>query len=144
MNFFNNQLMKNEAQARLFSVGVWRDFKYKRYEDHEAAIHSKLYDLVEDAINEKENPKALIEDFLAAPYSGGDTVDEMVNFLCNSHHMIHAFGTLKENWNNLDENAPEDSLLYATSDVDGQKAFGIYLETTLRNYLESLSQIYHG
>lgn len=142
MNFFHNQLMKTEAQTRLFTVG---QSKYKNFENHKAAIFGNVYDLIEDAIKEGENPKALIEDFLEIPYSAGDTIDEMVNFLCETHFMVHAFGILKENWDQLDESAPNDSLIYsAFSEVDEQKALAIYLERTLRDYLETLSQIYHG
>jgi hypothetical protein len=155
MNFFHNQIIKNHAQARLFGVADDRTAypakdprahveKYKRYVDHEVALHDRIYHLVEDAFDENENPKALIEDFLGVPYSGGDTTEEIANFLCNTHHMVHALGILKENWNYLDESAPADSLVYASSEIDETIAFGIYLETSFRNYLETLSQIYHG
>lgn len=155
MSFWHNQIIKNHAQARLFGVHdpkTWyhhkdprsRIEKYKRYEDHLAAIVEKIGYLVDDALEENENPKALIEDFLGVPYNGGDTTEEIADFLCNTHHMVYALGILKDNWNNVDPSVPADSLVYATSEIDETYAFGIYLETTFRNYLETLSQIYHG
>jgi hypothetical protein len=139
--YFNNQIYKNEMQAHLFGVG---EVDLKSFEEHEVEIQNQLYYLVQYALEEKEDPIALIEDFLHVQYTGGDTINEFVTFLCNTHFMVHAFDILKENWNNLDESVPGDSLLYANAELNEQKGFSIYLDRTLRSYLESLSQIYHG
>lgn len=155
MNFWHNQIIKNHAQARLFGVDdpktgyPYKDprsriEKFKCYEDHQAALIERIGYLIDDAFDENENPKALIEDFLGVPYSGGDTTEEIADFLCNTHHMVHALGILKDNWNNFDPSVSADSLVHATSEIDATYSFGIYFETTLRNYLETLSQIYHG
>ena len=140
MIFFNNQLMKNQQQLRLFLVSNPKPLK--RFEDHEAALQIQLHELVERAIEQKEDPVALIEEYLQVNYNGGDRPEDIANYLVNSPQMVHAMHTLKDNWDQLDETLPEDSLMYGGTTRD--EAVQAFSEITLRNYLETLSTIYNG
>tara|TARA_R110002072_G_scaffold105515_4_gene230679 strand:- start:826 stop:1248 length:423 start_codon:yes stop_codon:yes gene_type:complete len=140
MIFYNNQLMKNHMQLRLYLVS--NPTPFKRFEDHEAALQIQLHELVEKAIKDKEDPVALMEEYLQTNYNGGDTVEDMANYLANTPQMVHALHTLKDNWDQMDETLPEDSLMYGgTTRNEAVQAFS---EITLRNYLEALTGIYNG
>ena len=136
MIYFNNQLMPNDTSAKLFLVTNTKPFE--RYEDHEAALYTKLHHLVEHAFAKGENPIALIEDYLELVYTEGKSVAEIADFLANTDKMQLALWTLKESWDKLDETAPQDSLLYG-SGLDKEEAIQIYSEITLRTYLEALA-----
>ena len=140
MIFYNNQLMKNQQQLRLYLVSNPKPFK--RFEDHEAALQIQLHEMVERAIREKEDPIALIEEYLETTYNSGETVEDIANFLANTPQMVHAMHTLKDNWDQLDETLPEDSLMYGGTTRD--EAVQAFSEITLRNYLETLSTVYNG
>lgn len=140
MIFFNNQLMKNENQLRLFMVN--NPVPFTRYEDHVAGIYLQLFDLVEAAIEEKENPIALIEEYLGVSYNMDNSIIEITSFLFHTGEMTSALHELKENWQGLDETLPEDSLMFGG--VSQQEARGVYTETTLRTYLEALMQQNNG
>ncbi len=135
--------MKTEAQLRVYLVS--NPVPFKRYEDHEAALQIQLYDLIERAIEEKENPVALIEDYLGITYTGGDNIDDIATFLLATDQMNYAMNDLKDNWHHLDESQAADSLLYSTG-IERKDAVRIYSEITLRNYLENLATLYtqHG
>lgn len=140
MIFYNNQLMKNQQQLRLYLVSNPKTFKV--FEDHEAAIQIQLHELVARSIKEKESPIALIEEYLQTSYNGGDTVEDIANFLVNTPQMVHALHNLRDNWEQMDETLPEDSLMYGgTSREEAVQAFS---EITLRNYLEALTGVYNG
>jgi hypothetical protein len=139
MIFFNNQLMKSQDQLRLYLVS--NPTPFKRFEDHEAAIQLQLYELIEQAIADKENPIGLIEDNLKITYMEGESVEEIANFLVNTDQMLHAMHNLKDNWHHMDESVPSDSLLYG-SGITRETAVSIYADTTLRNYLETLARVY--
>jgi len=138
MIFFNNQLMKNQQQLRLYLVS--NPVPFKRFEDHEAALQIQLHELVQRAIEQKEDPVALIEEYLQVNYNGGDRPEDIANFLAGSPQMVHAMHTLKDNWDQLDETLPEDSLMYGGTTRD--EAVQAFSEITLRNYLETLSTVY--
>ena len=140
MIFYNNQLMKNQQQLRLYLVSNPK--KFQVFEDHEAAIQIQLHELVERAIREKENPIALIEEYLQISYNCGDTVEDIANFLISTPQMIHALHNLKDNWDQMDETLPEDSLMYGGTSRD--EAVQAFSEITLRNYLEALTGVYNG
>ena len=140
MIFYNNQLMKNHMQLRLYLVN--NPTPFKRFEDHEAALQIQLHELVEKAIKDKEDPVALMEEYLQTNYNGGDTVEDMANYLVNTPQMVHALHTLKDNWDQMDETLPEDSLMYGGTTKD--EAVQAFSEITLRNYLEALTGIYNG
>jgi hypothetical protein len=139
MIFFNNQLMKDESQTRLFIVT--NPIKFVRYEDHEAALQLQLYDLIERAIEEKEDPIALIEGYLGMVYNGGQNIADIASFLLNTDHVNHAMHLLRENWQHKDSSLPDESLLYG-GEVNRDEAVGIYSGLTLRTYLETLSRVY--
>jgi hypothetical protein len=141
MIFYHNQLMKTQSQLRLYLVA--NPVPFERYEDHEAALQIQLHELIERAMAEKENPIALIEDYLGLTYNGGDTLDEIANFLINTDQMNVALQSLQENWHHLDKRMPGDSLMYG-SGISREDAVRSYSELTLRNYLETLSSIYNG
>ncbi len=127
-------------QLRLYLVS--NPTPFKRFEDHEAALQIQLHELVEKAIKDKEDPVALMEEYLQTNYNGGDTVEDMANYLANTPQMVHALHTLKDNWDQMDETLPEDSLMYGgTTRNEAVQAFS---EITLRNYLEALTGIYNG
>jgi hypothetical protein len=140
MIFYNNQLMKNHMQLRLYLVS--NPTPFKRFEDHEAALQIQLHELVEKAIKDKEDPVALMEEYLQTNYNGGDTVEDIANYLANTPQMVHALHSLKDNWDQMDETLPEDSLMYGGTTRD--EAVQAFSEITLRNYLEALTGIYNG
>lgn len=127
-------------QLRLYLVS--NPTPFKRFEDHEAALQIQLHELVEKAIKDKEDPVALMEAYLQTNYNGGDTVEDMANYLANTPQMVHALHTLKDNWDQMDETLPEDSLMYGGTTRD--EAVQAFSEITLRNYLEALTGIYNG
>ena len=127
-------------QLRLYLVN--NPTPFKRFEDHEAALQIQLHELVEKAIKDKEDPVALMEEYLQTNYNGGDTVEDMANYLVNTPQMVHALHTLKDNWDQMDETLPEDSLMYGGTTKD--EAVQAFSEITLRNYLEALTGIYNG
>ena len=138
MIFYNSQLMKSESQLILYLVSNPKPFS--RYDDHEAALQIQLHELIERAIKEKEDPIAMIEEYLQVSYNGGDTVADMANFLINSGQMVHAMHSLKDNWDAMDETLPEVSLKHSAT--SWEQAIQIYSEITLRSYLEALSGVY--
>lgn len=127
-------------QLRLYLVS--NPTPFKRFEDHEAALQIQLHELIEKAIKDKEDPVALMEEYLQTNYNGGDTVEDMANYLANTPQMVHALHTLKDNWDQMDETLPEDSLMYGGTTRD--EAVQAFSEITLRNYLEALTGIYNG
>lgn len=140
MIFYNNQLMKNQQQLRLYLVS--NPVPFKRFEDHEAALQIQLHELVQRAFEQKEDPVALIEEYLQVSYNGGDRAEDIANFLVNTPQVVHAMHTLKDNWDQMDESLPEDSLMFGATTRD--EAVQAFSEITLRNYLETLSTVYDG
>ena len=140
MIFYNNQLMKNENQLRMYLVS--NPVPFSRFEDHEAALQIQLHELVETAIEKKEDPIMLFEEILKRPYLGGQTADEIASFIYSSDVMFHAMHSLKENWDALDETLPEDSVKYFAGTTKEQ-ATEIFTEITLRTYLEALAEVYN-
>jgi hypothetical protein len=139
MIFYNSQLMKDENQLRLFLVS--NPSPFLRYEDHEAALQIGIHEMVERAIESKENPIALIEQYLQVVYNGGDTPEDIANFIINCHQMVHTMHKLKDNWDEMDDTLPEVSLKHSAT--SREQAVQVYYETTLRSYLEALSGIYN-
>ena len=134
MIYYNNQLMKSGNQLKLFLVS--NPIPFERYEDHEAAIYIQLHELIEDAVKDKEDPVALMEDYLGTTYNLGGSEDEIASFLFHTGEMRAALNVLKENWDALDESIPHDSLMYGG--VSKDEATEIYSELSLRSYLEAL------
>lgn len=141
MIYFNNQLMPNDRSAKLYMVTNTKPFS--RYEDHQAAIYIHMYELVEQAYGNAEDPIALIENYLELVYTEGKSIAEIANFLIQTDKMQLALWTLKERWDKLDESVPQDALLYG-SGLGKQDAIALYSEMTLRTYLEALSQHDHA
>lgn len=140
MIFYHSQLMNTSKEARLFMVDNNKPFD--NYDDHEAGIYFHLHDLIEQAIEEHENPIALMEGYLGGSYHSGDTPDEMVSYLFNTAQMNSALQSLKESWQTVDASLPDTSLRYGG--IPMEEALDIYSETTLRSYLETLSLINHA
>lgn len=134
MIFYNNQLMKSGSQLKLFLVS--NPIPFERYEDHEAAIYIQLHELIEEARKEKENPIALIEDYLGTTYNLGDSDNEIASFLFRTGEMMSALNVLKENWHTLDRSLPEDSLLYGG--VSKEQVTQVFSQLSLRTFLEAL------
>jgi hypothetical protein len=139
MIFYNSQLMKDENQLRLYLVS--NPTPFIRQEDHEAALQIEVYEMVERAIDAKENPIALIEAYLQVSYNEGDTTEDIANFIINCPQMVHAMHHLKDNWDEMDDTLPEVSLKH--SSTSREQAVQVYYETTLRSYLEALSGVYN-
>ncbi len=135
MIFYNNQLMSTREEATLFMVS--NPISFSNYDDHEAGIYIQLHELVERAIAEGEDPVMLIEEYLETVYVSGHTIEEIVAFLFENDKMIQALWSLQQNWENIDETLPEDSLMYGG--IDKQEAIQLYSEITLRSYLSTLS-----
>ncbi|MEO9870384.1 MAG: hypothetical protein ABJQ69_03715 [Ekhidna sp.] len=132
--------MKTATELRLFMVVNAEAFT--RYEDHEAGIYLQVYELIQSALEEDENPIGLIQDYLGVTYTLGDSINELTSFLFHTGEMMAALQDLKENWQVLDKTLPEDSLMFGGTSKE--EATEIYAETTLRNYLEALSEVTHG
>lgn len=140
MIFYNNQLMKDEQQLRLFMVRNAASFAC--FEDHKAALEMQLYQLIENAIKEKENPIVLIEQYLQMSYHGSENIEDVVNFLIDTHYFTHSMYQLEDNWAAYDPTIPnETSILFGG--VSKETAVTLFAERTLRSYLETLSMIYN-
>jgi hypothetical protein len=140
MIFFNSQLMKDEGQTRLFIVS--NPIPFFRYEDHEAALHFQLYDLIERAIAEKEDPISLIESSLRVEYNGGQSIADIASYLLNTDQVNHAMHLLRESWQHLDSSIPAESISQG-GEVSREDAVRIFSELTLRTYLETLYRVYN-
>lgn len=138
MIFFHPQLMRDDKQLRLFVVS--NPTAFKRFEDHLAAIEIQLFTLVEKAIEDKETPSQLIEDYLGVYLWGKPTPEELVGQIMNSFQMQAALEQLEENWESKDDSLT-DSLNYRTGSVTKEQAFEAYGYQSLRNYLEVLAEI---
>ena len=136
MIFFNAQLMPNREDATLYMVR--NPTPFSRFEDHEAAIFLQLHELIERAIEEGENPIALIEGYLNVVYTGGNAVDEIAAFLLQTDAMVISLWSLQERWRNFDESLPETSIMYGG--MEQKEALQLYSEITLRTYLEIVSK----
>jgi len=140
MIFYNPQIMTNEKELFLYLVSNPKPFT--RYENHEAALQIQLHELVERAIQNKENPIALIEFYLGITYNEGHTVADMANFIANSGQMRHALHQLKENWAELDDSLPGESLRFGGTSKE--QAIQTFTQIALQTYLEALSGIYEN
>lgn len=138
MIFYDSQLMKNENQLMLYLVS--NPVPFKRFEDHEAALQIQLYELIEKAIEDQEDPILLIEELLGIPYFGGEEAEEIGHYMVHTEYMRHAMHQLRENWNNKDETIPEESLDYF-SGTTKEQATQLFTEMTFRTYLEALSNV---
>ena len=139
MIFYSNQLMKNRHELMLYLVS--NPSPFERFEDHQAALQIRLGELIEDAIEEKEDPVALIQQYLQTDYNGGSGKEDIANFLINSHQMIYAMHNLKDSWADLDGSMTADSLVYGNA-TTREQAVETFSEITLRSYLEALSGVY--
>lgn len=139
MIFYHPQIMANTTEARVFMVDNPKSFE--KYEDHRAAIFLNLQRLINQAIQENDDPQQLIEGYLQITNHSGNTPEELSHLIFHSGKMTHALGVLKENWSVLDPNVPNESLLYGG--ISSEQAETIFIETDLRAYLESLYLIDH-
>jgi hypothetical protein len=140
MIFFNSQLMRTKSQLRVFLVTNPRPFE--RFEDHEAAIQINLYELVQQAFENKENPVGLIEDTLKVTYNSGNSIDEIVGYLINTDQMLNAMFTLRDHWIEFDPGIDGDSLLYGYG-ITRTDAVESFSHNTFRNFLEALTSMYN-
>lgn len=140
MIFYHNQLMKNENQLWLYLVS--NPVPFERFEDHEAGLQIQLYELIERAVENGEDPVMLIEEILGITFWGGETTEEIGHFLVNTEHLYHAMHQLRENWNEMDDTLPEESLEYS-SGTTKEQATQLFTEINLRTYLEALSNVFN-
>lgn len=138
MIFYNPQLITDTDSATLFCAENAIDFN--QYDDHYSGIYLHLFDLIEKAIEEKENVVGLIEDYLEIPYSGSENPEELTAFIFYSDQMNNALATLRTRWGNYNPTIEENTLTSA-SDITKQEAIQRYSYTTLRSYLEALTTI---
>ncbi len=138
MIFYNSQLITDTDSATLFCVQNAIDFN--QYDDHYSGIYLHLFNLIEKAINEKENVTGLIEDYLEIPYSGSTNPEDLTAFIFYSDRMNNALATLRTRWGNYDSTIEENTLTTA-SDITKQEAIQRYSYTSLRSYLEALTTI---
>ena len=92
MIVYNNQLMQNESQLWLYMVS--NNVPFTRYEDHEAALQIQLHELVEIALEKKEDPIMLLEEILGISYVGGHQAEEIANFLVHTDMRQYAMHQL--------------------------------------------------
>ncbi|WP_299212576.1 hypothetical protein [uncultured Dokdonia sp.] len=138
MIFYNPQLITDTDSATLFCIQNATAFD--QYEDHYSGIYLHLFNLIENALKEKENVVGLIEDYLETPYSGGENSEELTSFIFYSDRMNNALATLRTRWSGYDPLVAQDTLTTA-SDISKQEAIQGYSHTTLRSYLEALTTI---
>jgi hypothetical protein len=138
MIFYNPQLITDTDSATLFCVQ--NAIAFNQYDDHYSGIYLHLFNLIEKAIEEKENVTGLIEDYLEIPYSGGANPEELTAFIFYSDRMNNALAVLRGRWNSFDPNV-EESTLTSSSDVTKKEAIQSYSYTSLRSYLEALTTI---
>ncbi len=136
MIYYNAQLMSDDASAILFMVN--NSVLFERFEDHEAAIHFHIHQLVEQAIASGESPVALVEDYLDISYTDGSNPHEISDFLLQSDVMQSALGNLKENWHQKSTDLPDEGLLFGQG-IAQNEILERYSKITLRSYLETLS-----
>ena len=139
MIYYQSQLMHDATELQLYLVS--NPVAFTRYEDHEAALQLRLYDLLETALNENENPVALIEDALGLTYTGGPDIDSLAQFLMQTPHVLQAHARLYDHWQAMDPELPEVSLRHATT--TRAQATETFAQLTLRSYLETLSRIFN-
>jgi hypothetical protein len=140
MIFSNSHLMSTERDLYLYLVT--NPTPFKRYEDHHAALQIQMDETIEQAIEDGEDPVALIESYLDLTYNGGSTIEEISNFLWQTDQQIMAMHTLKDRWAEIDESLPEPSLSHGGT--SRKQAVQVFSEITLRSYLEALSKVYNG
>ncbi|MFC4635704.1 hypothetical protein ACFO3O_17465 [Dokdonia ponticola] len=138
MIFYNPQLITDTDSATLFCVQ--NAMAFDQYDDHYSGIYLHLFDLIENALEEKENVTGLIEDYLEIPYSGGQNAEELTAFIFYSDCMNNALATLRSRWGAYDPELDENSLTRA-SHVTRKEAIQRYGYTSLRSYLEALTSI---
>ncbi|GGG35911.1 hypothetical protein GCM10011344_41020 [Dokdonia pacifica] len=138
MIFYNPQLITDTDSATLFCVQNGTAFN--QYDDHYSGIYLHLFNLIEKAIEQKENVSGLIEDYLELPYSGSENTDDLTAFIFYSDRMNNALATLRGRWGTYDPSVEENTLTTA-SDVSKQEAIQRYSYTTLRSFLEALTTI---
>ena len=136
MIYYNAQLMPDDSASTLFMVSNPESFE--RYEDHEAALHFHLNELIKQAVSEGEMPIALIEDYLEVNYNDSNTPNEISDFLIQTDVMQSALGMLKENWHQKQGDAMEEGLLLGQG-LSEEEVIQKYAQITLRSYLETLS-----
>ncbi|MTI26298.1 hypothetical protein [Fulvivirga kasyanovii] len=129
--------MKSERQLRLYMV--INPVPFNSFEDHEAALFIHLHELVEQSIEQGEDPRAMIEDYLGITCPAGESPEDIAAFLTGTWAMEKAMWDLRDNWANLDPSLPEDSIMYGG--LAREDALSIFQEVTLKSYLESLSTI---
>ena len=140
MIFFHHQLMPTDKELRLYLVE--NPVPFENYEDHEAAIHMRLHELVEQALLDKENPIDLIEQYLQVDYNAGPTAEEITWFLIETDQVKTVLYTLRDHWHHLDNSIPGSSLIYGGDGEAEANAARVHLDTTLRSYLETLAETY--
>lgn len=135
MIYYNNILMPTDTSAILFMVENTKEFE--KYADHEAAICIGLHSLVEDSIGMGENPIMLIEQYLEIVYTDGNSVEEIADFLAQTDTVQNALWSLKQDWETLDIQTGENSLMYGG--ISKERVTELFTEITLRTYLETLA-----
>lgn len=140
MIFYHPQLMQDDQQLRLYIVS--NPSPFTRFEDHEAALQIQVHEMVQRAIEQGEDPVAMIEDYLGVVYNEGFAVSDIGNYITGTDHMRHAMHVLRDNWQAMTESSPEDSLRYGGP--GRQQAVEQYSEMNLRTYLDALSNVFNG
>lgn len=135
MIYYNSELMPDSNSATLFMVTNSKPFT--RFEDHEAGIYLQLHTLVELSMESGENPIALIEDYLGITYTDGQAADDIAYFLYYTDSLQNALWSLQVRWQKKTDLVTEDS--YLQSGISKEQAIEQYTQTTLRVYLEALS-----
>ncbi len=130
--------MKSDIQLRLFMVN--HPIPFKSYGDHAEALRVQLEEMIENALNQGEEPEYLIEGYLDVDYTGGESSKEIADFLLHTPYMVYAMHMLRDNWNQIDTSLPEDSLMYGG--ISKEQAREVFTETSLHSYLEALAGIY--
>lgn len=138
MIFYNPQLITDTDSATLFCVQ--NPTTLSQYDDHYSGIYLHLFNLIENALKEKENVVGLIEDYLEIPYSGSSNPQDLTAFIFYSDRMNNALALLRGRWSEYDPSLEDDSITMA-SNVTKQEAIQRYSYASLRGYLEALITI---
>ncbi len=115
---------------------------YTNFEDHQAGMVFRISDLIEVALKEGENPAQLLKEYLGVSCYTCNGVEEIFTVVMSSDYMACALKELRENWSNHDKVLDGDYPKLSSKGYSQKQAEEIFSKTTLRTYLESLSNLF--
>ena len=131
--------MKTERELELYLVS--NPAPFTRFDDHEAALEIQVFNLVQNCLDQQDDPVMLIEQILGIEFQGDNTLEGIAYFIIRSDQMRTAMFRLSENWDAYDPSVPEMSMK-TVAGTTRQQALEVYQNLTLASYLEALANIY--